>query len=419
MSSINYDHIAILGRQPELGLAELESLLGSDRVMPFGKGLAFVDLQNKPVLTSCGSTVKFMHIKGRVESLDWGVIEKALVEFAQELEQSVPEGKLTIGLSAYGLQVSTRQLGHTSLLVKKSVKAKGRSVRLVPNTSIVMNSAQVIHNKLISERGWELCLVRDGQTTLLAQTIWEQPIEWYAARDQARPNRDARVGMLPPKLAQTIVNLAQGSRRAESQELRIKGNTNPKSINSQFSNLKSYTLLDPFCGTGVVLQEAALMGMQLYGTDVDSRMIDYTKGNLEWLEDRFRLDPTPTTLEVGDATSHRWQSGVDFVATETFLGKPFGANAPRQEIDMQKHAVGGLLKSAFKNIAKQIEPGTRCCFAVPVWQHQNKLIFLGLIDQLPEMGYNLVSFRHCDASALVYIRDDQVVGRQLIVCEKE
>jgi len=405
MSSINYEHIAILGRQPELGLAELESLLGGNRVTPFGKGLAFVDLQNKSIPTTCGSTVKFMHVKGRVESLDWGVIEKALVEFARDLEQNVPEGKLTIGLSAYGLQVSTRQLGHTSLLVKKSVKAKGRSVRLVPNTSIAMNSAQVIHNKLINERGWELCLVRDGQTTVLAQTVWEQPIEWYAARDQARPNRDARVGMLPPKLAQTIVNLAVGDRRG-LETVNGKPDAAP-------------TLLDPFCGTGVVLQEAALMGIQVYGTDVDARMIDYTKGNLEWLEDRFRLNPIGATLEVGDATSHGWQSGVDYVATETFLGKPFGANAPRQEIDTQKHAVGGLLKSALKNIARQIESGTRCCFAVPVWQHQNKLIFLGLIDQLPEMGYNLVSFRHCDASALVYIRDDQVVGRQLIVCEKE
>lgn len=407
MSSEKFEHIAVLGRQPDLGLAELESLLGSKQVVPFGKGLAYVDFQNNPAPTTCGSTVKFMHIKGRVASLEWSVIEKALVEFARDLESSIPDGKLTIGLSAFSLQVSTRQLGHTSLLVKKAVRANGRSVRLVPNTSIAMNSAQVIHNKLISERGWELCLVRDGQTTVLAQTIWEQPIEWYAARDQARPNRDARVGMLPPKLAQTIVNLAVGTP------------ANAKMTDGKWVSDSPYTLLDPFCGTGVVLQEAALMGLQLYGTDVDARMIDYTRGNLEWLEDRFRLDQVTATIEAGDATTHKWKSGVDFVATETFLGKPFGANAPRQEIDTQKHAVGGLLKSALKNIAKQIEPGTRCCFAVPVWQHQNKLIFLGLIDQLPEMGYNLVSFRHCDAGALVYIRDDQVVGRQLIVCEKE
>jgi hypothetical protein len=39
MSSLNY--LTILGRQPELGLVELESLLGADGVQPFGRQAAF------------------------------------------------------------------------------------------------------------------------------------------------------------------------------------------------------------------------------------------------------------------------------------------------------------------------------------------------------------------------------------------
>ncbi len=40
MSSLNY--IAILGRQPELGLVELESILGAEHVQPFGRRAALI-----------------------------------------------------------------------------------------------------------------------------------------------------------------------------------------------------------------------------------------------------------------------------------------------------------------------------------------------------------------------------------------
>jgi hypothetical protein len=36
-------NICVLGRQPELGIAELEQLFGSATVQPFAKNYAFVD----------------------------------------------------------------------------------------------------------------------------------------------------------------------------------------------------------------------------------------------------------------------------------------------------------------------------------------------------------------------------------------
>ena len=79
-------------------------------------------------------------------------------------------------------------------------------MRIVPNKALDLSSAQVLHNKLTHRGSWELLLVRGGDKTYLAQTLFVQNIEAYAARDQARPKRDARVGMLPPKLAQILIN---------------------------------------------------------------------------------------------------------------------------------------------------------------------------------------------------------------------
>src|SRR5690606_35926256 len=129
---------------------------------------------------------------------------------------------------------------------------------VVPNTELMLNSAQVLYNQLTSPLGMELLLVRNGGKILLAQTVAEQDIDAYSARDQQRPKRDAKVGMLPPKLAQIIINLASGKLKLTPGE----------------------TLLDPFCGTGVILQEAKLIGYDIYGSDLESRMVKYTKENL-------------------------------------------------------------------------------------------------------------------------------------------
>ena len=59
-------------------------------------------------------------------------------------------------------------------------------------------------------------------------------------------------------------------------------------------------LLDPFCGTGVVLQEALLMGYDVYGTDLEPRMIDYSGANLDWLSERFDLSGREMRLEAGE-----------------------------------------------------------------------------------------------------------------------
>ena len=154
------------------------------------------------------------------------------------------------------------------------------------------------------------------------RVIGVQNIDDYTMRDRARPARDAKVGMLPPKLAQILINLC-GPLPAETR------------------------LLDPFCGTGVVLQEAALMGYQPYGTDLDARMVEYSRKNLEWLvanregsdslsrpsvsnpSFRARISLKQIEVEQGDATSFQWQSPIQAVASELFLGQPM-SQAPAE-----------------------------------------------------------------------------------------
>jgi tRNA G10 N-methylase Trm11 len=389
--------LVILGRQPALGLAELESLHGGAAVVPIGAEVAALTLDVDAIdFERLGGSVKLCRILTRLDTANWGDIERFLVKDTPKHAQMVPEGKLQIGLSAYGFSESAQRIQATGLSVKKAIKKIGRSVRLTPNQEPALSSAQVQHNHLTGPTGWELVLVRDGDYTFLAQTVAIQDIDSYTIRDRDRPKRDTRVGMLPPKLAQIIINLAAAQTVPEGK-----------------------VVLDPFCGTGVVLQEAELMGFNAYGSDLEPRMIDYSAHNLEWFGQQFArptVKPEPAILEIGDATRWRWESQVDIVACETFLGKPFTSTPPPALIATTANDCNLIIRKFLQNIHAQIRPGTRLCIAVPAWQiRKNEFKHLPLVDSLEEIGYNQVRFEHVESSALLYYREDQVVARELLV----
>src|SRR3989344_4070093 len=203
--------LCIFGRLPSLSLAELESLYGADKLQAVGDHAALLDIEPAQVdFSRLGGTVKFCKVLTVLDTTIWTEIQKFLEKSVPEHASQLPEGKMRLGLSVYGVNVSERQINATGLALKKVIRSSGRSVRVIPNDELALNSAKVLHNQLTGALGWELIFVRDGQKTILAQNIAEQDIQAYAARDQARPKRDSRVGMLPPKLAQVIVNLAAG-----------------------------------------------------------------------------------------------------------------------------------------------------------------------------------------------------------------
>lgn len=415
--------VLILGRQPELGRAELESLYGPAAVKPLGKYAMLVDVD--PCLLAfdrLGGSTKFCKMLTTLDTTNWKEIEKFLVNVSPGHAERMPEGKMTLGLSDMGLQVSIKQLEATGLTLKKAIRKSGRSVRLVPNKTSELNSAQIIHNNLTGPRGWELVFIKDGEQTHIVQTVKVQDIDSYTERDRGRPRRDAKVGMLPPKLAQILINLAVGVLPEESRQSICEIPPDEPIPSVHYDKL----LLDPFCGTGVVLQEAALMGYKVAGTDLDDRMVSYTKQNLLWLAERHNTQLVDSagqeqfSVEAGDATNHQWSPVPDLIAAETYLGRPF-TERPSAEVLAQTVADCNLIiKKFLKNIHAQIPAGTRLCLAVPAWQTSpDSFKHLSLVDQIEDLGYNRMSFEHAGVDRLIYYRSDQIVAREIIILTKQ
>jgi tRNA G10 N-methylase Trm11 len=393
MSDFKPRSLCILGRQPELGLAELESLYGWDHIKFIGPA-ATLDVDTKDInFKRLGGTLKLAQILTILPTTNWQDLVEYLTQQIPGHMRYQPEGKFTLGLSAYGLPVNLNDQNKALMAIKRVIRSTGKSVRIVPNKSAALNSAQVLHNKLTTKGAWELLLVRDGKQTILAQTIFVQDIEAYSARDQARPARDAKVGMLPPKLAQIMINLA-----------------NPPS---------GETILDPFCGSGVVLQEALLMGYGVIGTDLDPRMVEFSKKNMEWLKNFAPSISGKIRIDQGDASSYKWPENLSAVVSEIYLGKPLSKAPASEELYKIAGEVNELLKRFLENIGGQINSGTRLSLAVPAWRTKSGFVNLPILDHLTDMGYNRIDFKKVKSSDLVYFREDQIVARQLIVLEKK
>ncbi len=362
-------YLAVLGRQPKISLAELESLFTA--VKPVTATLAEFEAATPPDIRRLGGTQKIA-IK----------IDVPILAFLETLPS---EGKITLGVSDYSSKASGRSAQGEALKLKRILTKTGRSVRVVPNQTAALSSATSFHNHLFHERKIEL--IKHNHDWYRVAAV--QNIDDYVKRDQVRPARDAKVGMLPPKLAQILINLA---------------GPEPQGT----------TLLDPFCGTGVVLQEAALMGYSLYGTDLSQRMIDYTEKNLQWLKaEHYRL-------AQGDAQTAQWQPPIDLVVCETYLGPPMSLPPAEIKLKQAKQECGELILGFLGNLASQIEADTPVVIAVPAWlRPDGRYVRLNFLDGIQNLGYNVKSFKNLGQEDLLYHRDGQVVAREIIVLRKK
>ena len=369
-------YLVVLGREAKISLAELESLFSSSKVKQLAPNLAIV-------------TAKYVDINRLGGALK---VAKVLDESPLDYLSQLPEGKITLGVSDYSLKASQKSAWVLALKYKNLLKRHGRNVRLIPGTAATISSATAHHNQL-GEKLNHIEIIKFGE--LFATSVGTQNITSYAKRDQARPARDAFVGMLPPKLAQILINLATGG-------------------------AKEGRLLDPFCGTGVVLQEASLMGYTVYGTDLSEKMIDYSERNLKWLAGRYADIAAEPQLEAGDATTHTWKPAPDFVASEIYLGHPMSQPPVEIKFRTEKENAEALLTAFLKNIGAQIAPGTTLALAIPSWLRPNgHYSGLDIIDRLDNLGYNLVKYRFASFDDLLYYREGQIVARQIIVLRKK
>lgn len=138
-------------------------------------------------------------------------------ESLRYIEANKKEGKIDFALGVYGMTLPLLSLG---LRMKKTLIEKSIKARLINSKEDNIVSA-VFKKERLGKTQNEYNLISLGNpnpsqptslpasqpTCYLASTLACQDIDAYTKRDTAKI-RDMQVGMLPPKLAQMMINLA-------------------------------------------------------------------------------------------------------------------------------------------------------------------------------------------------------------------
>ena len=382
-------YITILGRQPEISIAELGRICSSP-VDRYSLSSATFEMKDFSI-DDVGGVIKAATVLLKIPNSSPDKNKREIVDYLTKSYQNF-EGKLTIGISAYDFDIRPYEVQKIGLEVKLALKKRGVSVRLIPNQTSALSTATSHHNKLgLSDNKLEIIIIKGSDNSLMiGNSIGTQNITSYSKRDYNRPKRDAFVGMLPPKLAQIMVNLA------------CRNSKEPLNI------------LDPFCGSGVILQEASLKHYNVQGTDLSDKMISYSIQNLDWFAINWRI-AVNSNIYVSDATKAKWQQPVDAVVSEIYLGQPFSAPPSDVKLKEVSQTCNSILRAFLKNIAPQLKPSTPLCLAIPAWQNKsNQLSFLPIQHSIEKLGYRQISL----GENLVYQRPGQIVARELLLLEK-
>lgn len=358
-------YFVLAGTFPQLSQLEVKNLIGSepqvtDNVISLG---ALNHKQALDLFEKSGSLVKLIQKVSPIESED---------QLYNQVSQTIASQQIKY-FSFTNLTSQYKSL--TNARIKVYLERQGINARF-PSNSKVVNSASLLH-KAVSE----IVLFSFDQQIFLGQTIVVQDIDEWTKRDRHKPFADHKMGMLPPKLARTLVNLAQ-----------LK---------------EDQTLLDPFCGSGTVLMEGMLLGLNVIGSDSDQNRVGGAGRNLAWIEKNYqtRVNYSVITSDATHIDQRLNPSFINAIVTEPFMGK---LTPQDHEIDNILKGLYKLYLGCFKSWQKILVDEAKVIITLPIFQNRESY-WEKLVDKLALTGYTI------ESKPVIYARPGSITKRQITI----
>ncbi len=396
----------IPGSHPSLSLAELFAVAGDNDYSLCSEEAFLVETNRDPaeLQERLGGFVKTGTVVGELPRYNQQTAVAALLPLITAAAEG-SEGKITFGISVYelGNKGMAAQVGRDrqriGLELKKALKELGRPVRYVDSKERDL-SAVIVRENGILETGGDWCLITGSDRVYIGKTAATQDYKEWGRRDFGRPAADAVSGMLPPKIARLMVNLA-GVEPTDA------------------------TLLDPFCGSGTVLMEASVIGVgKLIGQDIETKAVADTQKNMEWVG-------AEADVSQGDAqtiSTRVLKESVDLVVTEPYLGPPRKQKLTQEELTKALRDLTKLYDTAFASLYKVLKPGGRCVISFPVFEGETARVFMPMKAALEKMGFTVLPIvpesapsilrERTPNGGLLYRRPDAFVSRDIVVLKK-
>ena len=389
----------ILGRDTSLSIAEIFAYLKRQKIQPLSEKLIsnvlLIELNQEESsqisINDFGGSIKIFDVLSTHNNAP-EIIERLLT-----LVNDQTEKRINFGISGYG-NVNKNFVLKIGYEIKNRLLENHRPARFVTGKTVDLSSVIVNENKLI-ERGFEAIIIKSGHEWILGRTIAVQDYKAYSKRDFGRPVRDARNGMLPPKLAKIMINLAGASIAS--------------------------TVYDPFCGSGTILQEALFLGYRdIYGSDIEKKNITDSLTNMEWLYRSFGMPLiNDEKIFISDVLSPSKKIIANAIVGEGFLGEPIKRRRDKALADANKLAQFYL--ETLTTLKDQLQDDGTMVIAIPFFIVDKEYFYLPIMDKVKKIGLEAIDYipndieiRRFGRGNLTYSRPDQFVGREILVLKK-
>ncbi len=214
------------------------------------------------------------------------------------------------------------------------------------NITLKISPSEIIKKKML-ETGSDFVFA-EGR---LFQTVAVSNPLALEERDVGRPYQDV-MGAISLRLAKILVNLSQ---------------------------IKSGSLLDPFCGIGSILQEALLMGFDCIGVDSSEEKIKAAKANMQWLKDTYPVI-SAAHIFLGDARelSSIIRQKVQVIVTEPYLGELVKSKVSEREAEERMFQLLEIYKKFFEEAYKVLDDGGKMVIILPYFEVKGRKIGIPL-----------------------------------------
>ncbi len=432
------EYFFVLGKNSKISILEILNYLKNNEVdivnFKYNENIFLIEINSEKslncekIINDLGGTIKIGEILAETNSLNAKNTAGFLADYLEEFD------RIFFGISYYDLKKAggNFNIKRFGLEIKKYLKEENnKSSRFVSSNEYNLSSVTVRKNKLLHKNGFEINIVKLDNTYYFGRTLAVQDFEDYGDRDFGRPNRDSSSGMLPPKLCKMMINLT----------------------NSNTNDL----VLDPFCGSGTMLQELLMLGYtNIIGTDISEKAITDSEANLKWLlnkknkkynienkENNFYINFEDTKINISKEDVKELSEIFDANYINKIICEPYlGPNnidiRSEYKIKTVIKELEDLYKKAFYSFSKILKPKGEIVMVFPVfkYQHNNKTYFLKLdiLKEISEMQFKKVDFntyintkqnlnisinnlnkdlQKNDFSNILYFRTDQRVYREI------
>ncbi len=378
-----------LGRKRHLCFSELVAILGEENLVEKNNDTAIfkLDLPDPEAMQDrLGGTIKIIEILDHSKTLN----DKDLKDPIQKiLEKDFRdhEGKIPFAINILNFK-NPRDINIKELLnfSKKILKSLGNNARFI-NKNFKNTPPSTIFKSRVIKKGIDINIIRTNDGFAIGKTVTIQNIDLYSKRDFDKPWRDAKIGMLPPKLAQILINLAGPN---------------------------TSTIYDPFCGTGTVLMEGLLMNKTVVGSDISPRLVDYSQKNCEWLEKEYETSSDYKTFEKDAQLLEKDDilNALDAIITEGYLGPPLSSTPSPEKIAEIFAELTTLHKNWLTNAYEITPPNCKIVMCKTAYKVGEKIEHFPDFEELAKSaGYEITK-------TFTYERPNQIVIRDIAILEK-